>query len=500
MLVSVCALSGCAVGPDYKAPEATLPSAYVASTNAAEPRSVAITPVDLRQWWRMFRDPELNSLIDRALISNLDLEIAMTRVEEARARLAGTGATDFPNIALTGGGGGGTGSDNTNGRLSPAFRAAENSKGLGKTSDAGGFVAGWDLDLFGKVRRELEAERADAEALKDARDSINVLVVADVARAYLDLRARERQLVVLGRTVEAARATLGLAQSRLDRGLTNELDVDLARRQLATLEAARAPLNAQIENSRHALAVLLGQFPETMKKELARSGAMPSLPARIPVGVPLDLLRRRPDIAEAEHRLMAANARVGSAIASLFPSISLTGALGDQQGPLATKTSIPANIIWTLGPSISAPFFDFGALDAQIEVADLKTKEALIVYRRSILRAVQEVDDAVATYKGQQQRLLDLERALAAAREATRVATERYDRGLTDFLNALDAQRQQFSLELSVVEARQVAGQALVALFKALGGGWSADAPIPSIRMPDPAAVAAVKYMTGTKP
>ena len=499
-LSGICAaLGGCSVGPDYVAPLTPVPANFLVDAGGG-PRSAPVADLDLRRWWRMLGDRELNSLVDRALLANLDLKIAVTRVQEARARLAGEGAYEFPAAGVSAGGGGGTGSDNTNGRVSPLLRAGENSKGLAKTVDAGGLVANWDIDLFGRVRREIEAETADAEALKNDRDWVYVVVAADVARAYLDMRAGERQLAVLRQNIEVGQRALALARSRLEGGLANELDVSLARRQLATLEAGRGPLTAQIETRRHAIAVLMGEFPETLAKELSRPGAMPSLPERIPVGVPVQLLRRRPDLAEIERRLAAANARIGVAVANLFPSVSLAGGLGRQQGPLATPTSIAVSTIWTLGPSISAPIFDFGALDAQIEVADLKTKELLIAYREAIIGAVRDVDDSVATYRAQKSRLADLDRALVAARDATRIATERYDRGLTDFLNVLDAERQQFDLEESQVAARQVEGEALVSLFKALGGGWPLNADIPPIRKPDPAAVAAVKYVTGTKP
>ena len=175
--------------------------------------------------------------------------------------------------------------------------------------------------------------------------------------------------------------------------------------------------------------------------------------------------------------------------------MSITGAYGRQQGPLATPTSNPASIIWSLGPSVSMPFLDFGALDAQIEAADLKTKGVLASYRAAILNAVRQVDDAATTYEAQRRALADLDRALTAAREATRIATERYDRGVTDFLNVLDAQRQQFELEERQIAARQVEGEALVALFEALGGGWPEHLSVPSPRRPDPAALAAVKYV-----
>jgi NodT family efflux transporter outer membrane factor (OMF) lipoprotein len=270
--------------------------------------------------------------------------------------------------------------------------------------------------------------------------------------------------------------------------------VSLAQRQLETLEADRAPLAAEIEASRNAISVLLGRFPEDLAKELAKPGAIPALPAKIEVGQPIDLLRRRPDIREAERRVAAANARIGVATADLFPTVVLSGAVG-AQGGIRSSSAVPITWIGSLGPSLYMPLLDFGALDAQIEIADLQTHEALLAYKRSILMAVQQVDDANTAYQAQLVRLKSLDRALAAARQATQTAIERYDRGLTDFLNVLDAERQEYDIETSHVATRQAAANDLVALYKALGGGWLLNEPIPPIRTPRPAAIAAAKYL-----
>jgi NodT family efflux transporter outer membrane factor (OMF) lipoprotein len=494
-LAAVVALPGCAVGPDYFKPSVSTPAAFVAEATAGSTHTSRRTEVDLRQWWRSLRDRELDSLIDRALAANFDLAIALTRIQAAREQIIVVAGAALPEVTVTGGGGTGTGSDESKGRATPAFRAADNSKNLQSIGEAGGFDAGWDLDLFGKVKRQIEAATDEAEALKDDRDWIYVTVAADVARAYLDMRAQQQELMVLGQNIDAARASLNLAQSRLNRGLTNELDVSLAQRELGTLEAGQGPLRAQIEASRHAIAVLLGQYPETLAKELARASPAPVLPQRIPVGIPADLLRRRPDIQERERQLAAANADIGAAIADLFPDVVLTGALGAQAGPRSSATSLPYTAIWSIGPAVNTPFLDFGALDAQVKVADFRTQGLLVGYRQAIVQAVQQVDDAGAAFHGQQERLADLDRALTAAREATRIATERYNRGLTDFLNVLDAERQEYGLEENQVEARQVEAEALVGLFRALGGGWPLKENLPDIPKPEPAVAAAVKYL-----
>jgi NodT family efflux transporter outer membrane factor (OMF) lipoprotein len=493
------ALAGCAVGPDYQAPSAFLPDRYL--SQARENAAQLTTPesADLTQWWRTLHDGELNSLVARARESNPDLEIALDRLQESRMLIAVAISDALPYGEGSAGGGVGTGTDETKGRVSGPLRAGNNAQNLRKISETGGFDVAWELDLFGRYRRLIEARTADAEALRDAREWLIVTIVADVVRAYLDMRAQQNLLTVLNQNITAARGSLDLAQGRFDRGLTNEMDVALAKRQLATLQADLRPLAAQIDASRHAISALLGLFPEDLAKELAKSGPMPKLPVRIPVGQPFDLLRRRPDIHEAERRLAAANARIGVVTADLFPTVTLSAAGGAQGGP-HSSSAIPLTLIGSIGPSLYWPLLDFGALDAQIEIANLQTHEALVAYKQVILAAVRQVDDAVGSYRAELERLKSLDRALDAARQATQIATERYDRGLTDFLNVLDAERQEFDLEARRVAARQAAASALVAVYKALGGGWSLNEPLPPIRTPLPAAIAAVKRLAEPGP
>jgi NodT family efflux transporter outer membrane factor (OMF) lipoprotein len=493
------ALSGCAVGPDYNLPAIAMPSMFLSAPHGKSAQAVRAAGADLAQWWRSLHDRELDSLVARALASNLDLAAALTRLQAARAEVTVVANQALPEVEAAGGGGVGTGSDETKGRAPQALRSAETATGLKSINESGGFDAGWELDLFGKFRREIEAQTADAEALKDARDWIFVTVAADVARAYLDMRGQQRQYQILGENIAVARRNLDLAQTRFSKGLTNELDASLAQRELATLQADLAPLAAQVEISRHAISVLMGLFPEDLAKELAKPGPLPTLPAKIPTGLPVDLLRRRPDIHEAERLLAAANARIGEAIADLYPTLILTGA-GGAQGGVRSTSGVPITWIGSIGPSVTMPILDFGALDAQIEVADLRTQGLSANYRQTILTAVQQVDDSGAAYLGQLGRLRDLDRALDAARRSTQLATDRYDRGLTDFLNVLDAERAQFDLEQRHVATRQAAADDLVALYKALGGGWPPNESIPALRPFQPAIVAAAKRLTAPAP
>jgi NodT family efflux transporter outer membrane factor (OMF) lipoprotein len=487
------ALSGCTLGPEYFAPNAVLPATFLAQPASKEPGSGGASP-DLWQWWRTLRDPQLNDLIERGLQNNLDLKIALDRLQQARLQLVVIGSAALPDLNGSAGGGVGTGTDESRGRVAQPLRDGENTQGLTKISAAAGLDAEWEIDIFGRIARRFEAQVFTAEALKEARDWVYVVIAADISRLYFDLRARQERLQILYRDIDAARKVLDLAQTRLDRGLTNELDVLLARRQVETLQADVEPLKALIAANGYAIAVLVGEYPEAIARDLRRPGAIPRLPARAPVGLPVDLLRRRPDIREAERFLAAAVSVVGARTADLFPSLMLTAGGGAQAGP-RSGSGVPITWIGSVGPSISTPFLDFGALDALIEIADYRAHELATAYKQTILVAVQQVDEANAAYRGYRQSLRSLDAAVDAARQATKVATERYDRGLTDFLNVLDAERQQFALEQQRAEVVRLAGDSFVALYKALGGGWPPDEVIPPIRRPDPAAVAAVKHL-----
>jgi NodT family efflux transporter outer membrane factor (OMF) lipoprotein len=496
LLAVATAASSCSVGPDYHTPDLHLPSGFVALARSDEKSEGSEpTSADLTQWWRLLHDAKLSSLEDRALQTNLDLEIALNRIQAARAASAMIANQALPVGGATAGGGVGTGADETRNRVSPSFRSAVNSAEFSSLQVAGGFVANWDVDLFGRVRRAVEAQAYDVEALKAAWDWVMVVVTADLARDYLDMRAEEARLTVLKKNIVVAQNGQQLAQTLFDRGLTDELDVSLARRQLATFQAQVAPLEARIDASRHAIAVLLGQYPEDVAKELAEPGPIPALPRRIPTGAPVDLLRRRPDIVEAERRVAEATARTGVAVAQLFPDVILTGAAGNQAGIRSSHTVGAADWIDSIGPGVYWPLLDFGALDAQIESADLTTRERLAAYKLSILTAVQQVDDATASYRAQRESLRNLDRALTAARLSTQLATDRYKDGLTDYLNVLDAERQQFDLQLQYVSAQQIEADSLVGLYKALGGGWQPDAALPPLRPVQPAAIAAARYL-----
>jgi NodT family efflux transporter outer membrane factor (OMF) lipoprotein len=497
-------LAGCTVGPDYRESHIDVPQNFASPSavgsvkppkSKASPTIASAPPGDLARWWKGLNEPQLDSLVSRAIEANLDLGIALTRVQEARTKLAGAVGQALPSVIASEGAGWGTGQDLTRGRVSNPLRSGENGTGLDQVTQAVGVYTDWEIDLFGKFRREIEAARDDAEAAIAARNDVLISVVADVARTYLRLRASQMRLAVVRRSVATARQTLTYVQARADRGLTNELDVNLARRELTTLEATLAPIGSEIDAARYSIAVLLGQYPGMLGEELKPPATIPALPGKVDTGLPLDLLRRRPDIREAERNLAGATARIGVATANLFPHVSLIAATGLQSPARAAASGF----IGAVGPSVSWSILDFGTLDAVVGVADLRARGFLLSYKQTIIRAVEQVDTAMAHYAAQQDRLGSLDNALAASLAAVTLASERYDRGLTDFLNVLDAQRAEFELEKEYVIAQEAAAHQLVNLFKALGGGWEDHQSLPPIRQPQPAVVAAFRELLRPK-
>jgi NodT family efflux transporter outer membrane factor (OMF) lipoprotein len=445
----------------------------------------------LAQWWRALDDKELDSLIERAIKGNLDLEIALTRLQQARTYEAGIIGSALPEIDASGAAGRGTGSDLSRGRAENALRSADNSTGLQHLSVIGGFDTVWEIDLFGKYRREIEAARDEADAAAAARRVALTTLIADLVWAYVDLRGLQVRSGVLHHADNWLRESLGIVQIRYDRGITNELDVALAARELSTLDAQIAPLDAQVAAAEYTLAALLGEYPENLLQELNEPGLIPTVPAAAAPGIPLDLLKRRPDIQLAERQLAASTARIGVATADLYPQVSLVAAIGAQQQAWGSPTI--GKHIWSFGPGAVWPVLDFGTLDAKVDVAQLAAHIQLLNYRHTIITAVQEVDSAEAAYLAEQRRLKDLGDAMLAAQRAVDLANARYDRGLTDFLNVVDAEREFYALQEQYAAAQVAQGEQFVKLYKALGGGWENFQAVPAIRRPQPAIVAAFR-------
>lgn len=494
-VLAAAALGACAVGPSYRTPRVPTPERY-AATGAAAQEGAAAQPggtpapqIDPASWWRALQDPELDSLIERAVADNPDLKVALDRLQAARTFEAAVIGTVLPEAEASAGAGRGTGSDLTRGRAAPSLLSGDNTAGYQHLNEIGGFDAVWELDIFGKYRREIQAARYDEQAVRAERNAVLVTVVADVARAYVDLRGLQVRAAVLNSAIAVLRESLRIVSIRYERGITNELDVTLATRELGTLEAQAAPINAQVEAAEYTIATLLGLYPEDLVKELDTAGMVPAVPAAVDTGLPPDLLRRRPDIRQVERELAGATARIGIATADLFPSLSLTGAVGFQRQSLKGQPVLGEHI-WSVGPAAVWPLLDFGALDAQVEIADLQTRAQLVRYKQTIQQAVREVDTSFALFTAEQQSLARLGTALTAGQRAVTLANERYERGLTDFLNVVDAERAEYDLEEQYAAAQVAAAEQFIALYRSLGGGWESYQKLPPIHRPEPAIIA----------
>ncbi len=485
------AVASCAVGPRYRPPAPDVPAAFTArAEGSAASVSDARSTADLATWWRSLNDAELNSLVERAVTSNVDVLIALDRLQQARAYEVVVSGRAVPEIDASAAAGRGTGTDLTKGRAPQALRSADTGTGLKQINTIAGFDAVWEVDLFGKFRRELESVRAETGAMRAARYGVLTSVIANVVRAYVDLRGLQVRVGILHQAREVLRESLRIVSIRYQRGITNELDVALATRELATLEAQIPTLEAEVKAAQYTLAVLVGSYPEDMAQELATPAMIPTMPAPVPPGVPLDLLKRRPDIQEAERELAAATARVGVATANLFPDVSLSAATGVQGQGWGTSPNVSKHV-WSFGPGAVWPLLDFGALDAAVEVADYAMQASLAEYRKTILDAVSQVDSSVAGYEAQQLRMEKLGDGMVAAQRAVDLAKERYNRGLTDFLNVVDAEREFYDLQQQYAEAQVSQGEQFAQLYKRLGGGWQEFQTVSKIRVPEPAVVAA---------
>jgi len=494
-VLSAIAVAGCAVGPNYHAPDAHTPAMFDAVSRGAAsptardvaPSGTATTDVDLATWWRALHDPELDSLVERAVRSNPDIQIALDRLQAARTYEIAIVGSALPEVSASGAAGRGTGSDLSRGHADQALRSADTSSGLQHINQLGGFDAVWEIDLFGKYRREMQAVRADAQATAAQRNAVLITVISNIARAYVDLRGFQMRASVLHASIDTLRESQRVTRERYERGITNELDVTLATRELGVLESQVAPVEAQVSAAEYTIATLLGQFPEDLVSELSKPAMIPSVPAAVRAGVPLDLLRRRPEIVQAERELAGSTARLGVATANLFPSVSVSGAIGAQR----QTTPAVGEHIWSAGVGAMWPLLDFGSLDAQVEIANQRTRAQLVNYRKTIQNAVKEVDTAWSAYAAQQERLEKLGDALTASQRAVTLANERYVRGLTDFLNLVDAERQQYDIEEQYTAAQLSAAEQFIALYRSLGGGWENYQQLPPAHFPEPAVIAA---------
>ena len=492
LAIVIMSSAGCTVGPDYHRPSIPMPDAYGRSSAARQPTTIPSTtqPVSLAQWWTAFDDPTLNALIEQAIKSNQDLKIAESRVREARALRAVAGAAQWPtanasgsysrarrseNISGFAGGFGGTTGGGTGGTGgTTGFSFGNRDEDFYQV----GFDASWELDVFGGVRRSVEAASADLAALEENHRDVLVTLLSEVARNYIELRGLQRQRQVALADLESQRQTLELSTSRFNAGVANELDVKRAEALVASSEATIPALEASIGRTIHRLNVLEGRQPETINDDLSQERAVPASAGQVPLGLPSDLLRRRPDIRRAERDLAAATARIGVATADLFPKFSLTGSIGLQSSDLSDLPKASSEF-WSLGPSFRWPIFTAGRIRANIRVQNARQEQALTRYEQTVLIALEDVENALINYGKEQERFKSLDQAVRANRRAVEMATELYTRGVIDFLSVLEVQRSLFASEEQLIISEKNLSANLVALYKALGGGWESNAGKP---------------------
>jgi NodT family efflux transporter outer membrane factor (OMF) lipoprotein len=507
-------LAGCLTGPDYQKPDVRVSDTWSEPLNGGETTGSPQKP----EWWTEFTDPTLDSLVARAVESNFDLKIAESRVREARANLRITRADLWPQVGVGGAYQRSRSKDvsPSNGGSKPGLSATASAQGVSVTATPAGptgpsvtvvpdltgggnssvtvssgmsaqkvdrdsdlfqagFDASWELDVFGGTRRANEAARADVEAAQENRNAVLTSLVAEVAGNYFDLREMQHRLDIARRNIGILEDSLDLVRARFEAGLTNELDVKTAEAQLALTQSSVPTLEFAVQRSIHRLGVLLGNEPGLLQNELAPVAPLPPTPPEVLVGLPSELLRRRPDIRYAERALAAATARIGVATADLFPRFFLTGSIARSSSEFE-GLRLGANQLWSIGPSISWPVFDAGRIRANIEVRNARQEQALLAYESTVMTSLEEVENALVVYAKEQNRRVDLDQAVAANQKALDIAQDLYAQGLVNFLNVLDAQRSLFDTQDRLVQSKAAILKSLVSLYKALGGGWESPA------------------------
>jgi outer membrane protein, multidrug efflux system len=491
-LAALLTLAGCAVGPNFKSPETKVPGSYYsldhtkpdpqvsqatsqpatqagqASQSATKASQATAQPVALVHWWRSFHDPILDGLVQLALASNLDLRSAEARIRQARAARGMAVAGLLPSVN--------------------ASALYERSRGSSETATSGGGTAistigpfrelfqvgldaSWELDIFGGTRRNVEAATADMAAAVEDRRDVLVTLVGELGNNYLNLRGFQEQIAIARKNLEAQQKTAAITHKRFNAGFVGKLDVANADAQVATTAATIPVLQSSEQAAIFSIGVLLGKEPAFLAKELASKAPIPPTPPKVPVGLPSDLLRRRPDIRRAEAQLHAATARIGVAVADLFPKFNLTGSLGFAANDI-NRVGTTNSKFWSFSPSVTWPVFAGGKIRWNIQVQDALQEQALLAYQQTVLIALKDVETALVAYAKEQEHQKALALAVASNREAVDAAMKLYVAGKTDFLNVLNAQRSLFATEDALTQSTRTLDTNLIALYKALGGGW----------------------------
>ncbi len=435
----------------------TWQGAAAAGVNIAQTR-----PPVLAHWWQQLDDPTLTRLVTQALSSSLDLLSARAKLREARARRTLAGANRFPTVTASG-------------AANVSKSSAETGTGNTRELYSAGFDAGWELDVFGGLRRGEEAAQADLEATTANLYATQVSLIAEVALNYVELRAYQDRLAIAQANVTSQVETLQLAQWRAQAGLVSTLDVEQARSNLAQTRAQIPSLETGRAEAEHRLDILLSQLPGSLTDRLSGSTGIPQVPARVIVGIPADTLRQRPDVRAAERQLAAETARVGVAEAARYPSFNLSGSLSLEALSLGGLAGADALARGVAG-SIAAPIFDAGRIRRQIEIQTAVQEQAFVNYQSTVLNALSEVESALTALANTRERQRSLTEAVRAARLAATLARQRYSSGIIDFQTVLDTERSVLNLEDNLKSSQAEHLSALIQLYKALGGGWSASA------------------------
>ena len=449
-------LSGCAVGPEYRRPQVAIPRQW--TVTSARGTTTGGVPAD--EWWSSFQDSELDSLVERAIDRNLDLKLALERVTEARAARGVVRSDYFPRVDA------GVSATRIRGGINQGvIRAVPSSADpnarpslispFETNSFQGSLGASWELDVFGRTRRSVQAATADLAAAEENRRDVLVILLGDVGRTYADLRGFQRRLEIANENIAAQQDTLDLTTARARAGLATELDVSRAAAQLESTKAVVPTLVGGIDVSIHRLSVLLGEEPGALHAELEKSGAIPPAGPAVEVGLPSSLVERRPDIRRAESQLAAATARIGEAKADLLPSFLLTGTAGRQATQLHDLT-LGAGNFYGVGPGISLPLFTAGRIRSNIAVQNSRQRAAVISYQSAILKALEEVQNALVNYSQEQERRDRLSEAVQQNQQAVDLALEQYRGGQVDFLSVLDAQHELYASKISSYKVRRL--------------------------------------------
>ena len=456
LLLTLLLLGGCALGPDYERPEIEIPENYVQAVEEGE--NFANMP-----WWELFRDPVLQDLIRISLEENQDLGIANSRIEEFRATLGITRADQFPSVDI-----------------SATGARARNSENVFPGSLVDGTVENYrvsadvffELDLFGRLRRSTEAARAQLLAVEENRRGITISLVSSVASSYMTLRDLDAQLQIARRTRDVRQESLAIIQARFDKGTVPRLDVNQAEIELAVAAAAVSAAERAVAQTENNLSILLGRNPGNIPRGLALEQQLS--PPAVPAGLPSELLQRRPDVLATEAELAAQTARIGIAEAARWPSLSLTGSLGLESDDLSNLNDSGSDF-WNAGVNLLAPVFNAGRNKERVAAERARAEQAVFSYEQAVLRAFREVEDSLVAARTYREEYAARQRQVAAARNAAVLSRARYNGGVTSYLEVLDTERSLFNAELSESQTLRLYFNAVIELYKALGGGWNPE-------------------------